>query len=61
MSYSPKDARACIYLHALRRYLVPEVEMCIVVEMLVWPLVLGHLHSSGFILLFCKEAYFVIV
>lgn len=34
VSYSPRDARACIYLHDLRRYLVHKVEICIV-EMLI--------------------------
>lgn len=63
VSYSPRDVSACIYLHDFRGYLVHEVEMCIVVEMLLWSLVLGYLHSSCFIPLFLesKEAYFVTI
>lgn len=54
VSYSPRDVKACIYLHDLGGHLVHEVEMYIV-EMLLWSLVLGHLPSSRFISLFSDQ------
>ena len=48
VSYSPRDVKACMYLHDLKGLLVHEVEIYIV-EMWVWFLVLGHGPSSHFI------------
>lgn len=55
VSYSPRNGRACLCLHDSAGYLDHEVEVCIVVEMLVSFLVMGHLPISQFIPLFLDQ------